>query len=452
MIVFLFAYDYIQLDDAYIFYTYAQNIAAGHGYTFNPGEHVSGVTSPLYTIILATTHALLPIISIPTLARIVGAISLLAIGIIAGDMISHISRSLAPLLFPILFIANPLLPNAIGMETYLVMALLIAALHSYSRQRYATTAIVLLFSIIGRPDALLFAGVLGIDYIVRARKLPPYVPSIIFTGGLIITALLHFGYFGTFVPTTLAAKIGQTSTGYWGGGLLFLRGLKNELAKTAGHYVFLLIACSGMGYTIWRRRDILIRPEISVLIIWSFAYIAVYGFILNPPAYAWYYTPLALVISLFAAILLGNIPKKVHLAVLVLAIIAAAGYIVYPKATADTGQKFTVYTTTAHWLNQTVPKGSSVAANEIGILGYHYTRGTIIDGLGLITPGVAEHAAHREFDWYIHAYEPDYLVFNDPPRRLLEDSVYEPWFQIQYKQVATIGTRQKSVGVYARRH
>ncbi len=40
-------------DDAYITFRYARNLISGLGYVFNPGEHVLGTTTPLYTLYLA---------------------------------------------------------------------------------------------------------------------------------------------------------------------------------------------------------------------------------------------------------------------------------------------------------------------------------------------------------------------------------------------------------------
>ena len=40
-------------EDALITLRYAENIAAGHGWVYNPGERVLGTTTPLFTILLA---------------------------------------------------------------------------------------------------------------------------------------------------------------------------------------------------------------------------------------------------------------------------------------------------------------------------------------------------------------------------------------------------------------
>src|SRR6266571_4156489 len=42
-----------QVDDAFIVYRYAANLAHGYGFVFNPGERVEGVTCFLWTLFLA---------------------------------------------------------------------------------------------------------------------------------------------------------------------------------------------------------------------------------------------------------------------------------------------------------------------------------------------------------------------------------------------------------------
>ncbi|HKC76642.1 MAG TPA: hypothetical protein VKF37_20935, partial [Chloroflexota bacterium] len=43
----------VPLDDAYIHFRFAQNLAAGHGFSFNPDHPVPGSTSPLWAVLLA---------------------------------------------------------------------------------------------------------------------------------------------------------------------------------------------------------------------------------------------------------------------------------------------------------------------------------------------------------------------------------------------------------------
>ena len=43
----------IALEDAFITFRYARNIAQGLGFVYNPGERVLGTTTPLQTLLLA---------------------------------------------------------------------------------------------------------------------------------------------------------------------------------------------------------------------------------------------------------------------------------------------------------------------------------------------------------------------------------------------------------------
>ncbi len=49
----------LPLDDAWIHIRFAMNLAAGHGFAFNPGEPLAGSTSPLWVVILAALRRLM---------------------------------------------------------------------------------------------------------------------------------------------------------------------------------------------------------------------------------------------------------------------------------------------------------------------------------------------------------------------------------------------------------
>jgi hypothetical protein len=63
------------VDDAYITYRYALNIAHGHGFVYNPGEFVLGTTTPLYTLLLAVTGWLTKSDSYPTISIVFNALA-----------------------------------------------------------------------------------------------------------------------------------------------------------------------------------------------------------------------------------------------------------------------------------------------------------------------------------------------------------------------------------------
>ncbi len=49
-----------QLDDAFIFYRYAENLAAGRGLVYNAGEYVYGATSITYAVLLGMLRTVIP--------------------------------------------------------------------------------------------------------------------------------------------------------------------------------------------------------------------------------------------------------------------------------------------------------------------------------------------------------------------------------------------------------
>ena len=77
---------------------------------------------------------------------------------------------------------------------------------------------------------------------------------------------------------------------------------------------------------------------------------------------------------------------------------------------------------------------------EIGVLRYYAQDMTLIDGLGLVTPDVIPHVAKREYDWYIRAYRPDYILVREPPRDPLELFTYTRWFHTAYRLVRVFDT------------
>src|SRR5438876_10996023 len=61
------------IDDAYITFRYARNLAEGLGLVYNPGEWVLGTTAPLWAVFLAGGYKL-GLTNLPWLATIVSAV------------------------------------------------------------------------------------------------------------------------------------------------------------------------------------------------------------------------------------------------------------------------------------------------------------------------------------------------------------------------------------------
>ena len=126
-------------DDAFITYRYARNLAQGEGFVYNPGEHVLGTTTPLYTLVLAGLS--LAGADIPAASVVVGGLGwagivllVYAIGAAAGEPMAGLAAAL--------WVAFDSLTGAtLGMETTLYVALCLLAFWLQTRGRAPAAAV-----------------------------------------------------------------------------------------------------------------------------------------------------------------------------------------------------------------------------------------------------------------------------------------------------------------------
>ena len=458
VLILTWCYWKVDTDDAYIFYTYARNIATGHGYVFNVGERILGTTSPLYSLTLAALYmGLRPlrIVTIPGIGHLVGAVGLWVAAFLGMRILRDTGLRTGALFYPLIFLASPLHRDAVGMETFLTVALVISAFYLYQRERLVGVAVVSGLAVLSRPDAIIVPVILFADYVLTRRKLPPWKCIAILVLILVAWAIFSAVYFGELLPHTLTAKVAQTRSGRWGTGFIFLRGLAELPWKVSA--IFTLAAL----YLLFVDRSWFRHRVVVLIFLSNLLYLIAYGLVLNPPAYGWYYSPLSAGMALAPALALDSLFGRLRsrswfnarAATVALVVVLSLAAVVRPIRTFKKGPsaKYEIYTKASAWLNDNAPDGSSLAANEIGVIGYCYRRGRIIDALGLVTPGVAEHVARGDYGWYLHEYRPDYLMFNDPPRPVLEAMVEEPWFREMYERATTISTARRAVAIYRKR-
>jgi hypothetical protein len=285
----------VDQDDAFIIYRYARNLAGGVGFVYNAGEHVLGVTSPLYTLVLAgLVFVLKPLglANLPALSKIVGAAGLFASLAIGARILGDAGFRRAGARFPLAFLAVTPVASATGMETFLAMALALGALRFRQRDKFAPAAACAALAALARPDQGLLFLLLFAEDLWRRRRMPPR--GALVSAGLILGgwALFSRFYFGSFLPNTLGAKLAQTASGRWGTGFIFLKGLTTLIRPPAwwlsGVSAILLVVDR-----IWRA-----DRTVALLLAWQVLHLAAYGLVLNPPPYGWYYAPVGLGVAL----------------------------------------------------------------------------------------------------------------------------------------------------------
>ena len=212
IIIIFISYWKVQQDDSYIFYNYAKNIALGNGYVFNIGEKVNATTSPLYSLVLALLYFItknFTSVTLPFLGHLIGAISLWLICFFSMRVLKKENYQNTYLIYPFIFLSIPLLRNAVGMETFLTLALIIITIYYYQKENYELTAFFSSFAILSRYDSVLIVTILFLDYLISKKKLIQLKSILIFVITLLPWFIFSYFYFDSLIPSSITVKISQ---------------------------------------------------------------------------------------------------------------------------------------------------------------------------------------------------------------------------------------------------
>ncbi|MCX7008448.1 MAG: hypothetical protein NTY53_14560 [Kiritimatiellaeota bacterium] len=207
-------------DDALISLRYAWNLAHGKGLVWNEGEHVEGITNPLWTIYAAVWATVTPRHLLPLVLQLTGILALLAQGCLLRRIAQRLWRDAgrkAPLwsdlVFFFLLSYYPLVYWSInGLEGCAVGAVLSLAILLYLTRRCYLSAAVVGMAFWLRPDALLVGGVLFgfalLDVLHKQLAWQRWLKSVGIVAACVITLfLLRWAYYGTLWPNTYYLKL-----------------------------------------------------------------------------------------------------------------------------------------------------------------------------------------------------------------------------------------------------
>jgi hypothetical protein len=415
------------VDDPYITYRYADNIASGNGYVYNLGEHVQSTTTPLFTLILAASGFVG--LNIPDFAYLLNALALLAFGVCCVGLVASV-KGLSPWLglgAVAMTYVNPVTHFSFGSEMPLLIALAWASWWAAAHHRWGIAALLAGLAAITRGDGVLVGIAVAVFFAAtQARSTPmrrwPWHAPAIFAAVVAPWYIFAWLYFGSPLPSTLGTKITQ---GAAEGAVSFFEGLGYVWTRSLGYEPLwwvpaLVLLAAGAVAMVWR------KPTLIPVWVWAALFIGGYS-LLNVPRYLWYYSPLMpvamLAVVLGGAVLLAlaaRYPLRRNDAIArgsmvaggLLAALVFGGYFLVADAKATLPQQrpwLEIYAEAGRWLDANTPPSASVGATEVGIIGFHSKR-RMIDFAGLIQPEVAEHAARLDNLWVIEEYRPDYIV------------------------------------------
>ncbi|HET6513442.1 MAG TPA: hypothetical protein VFH43_14720 [Candidatus Kapabacteria bacterium] len=378
----------VPLDDVFIHCRYAQNLLAGDGFVFNPGEQVSADTSPLWVFLIVigglfTSRLELVAIFLSMLCYLV-----IAPGVyrIARDLL-EIEEVWAALAGALAIISSRLIWSSMsGMETILaaLLALLIAeeharqALHGRIRIR---EGVLYGLGFLTRPELALLAALCAAHWIYISRKKEIDVSNASYAALTAIAIALPFLAFNlvtrgklvphsTFVQGHLAADPGY---------LLF------AIKILATHNVFLIVGIV-MAMALFR------KPEWQPALIFMLVLPVLQAFF--APQYRHhgrYLFPILPLVILFGVsgmrLRFGRLGMPWKIAICVVTILISAGDALrwislsaYSVRNINDQQ-----IAAAGWLYDFATDSTVVAVHDVGALAYLTDR-KLLDLTGLVTP------------------------------------------------------------------
>jgi len=400
----------ISLEDAYITFRYAGNIAQGNGFVYNAGERVLGTTTPLQAMFLAGLGIVFGPGHIPMIAAVLMPPFGIAAGLLAYASVIRLGIPRAGAAVGLLlFYLHPLVIRTSlgGMETPLVLFLMALSLHFLSKRQSVPATVTIALLALCRVDGLIWGSlVLGVTLLSNYRK--PLKQAAALGAVLIPWVVFAALYFGSPIPNSVLAK-GVVRPGREA--LLVDPVHFSRLSRwyisgtgfgTDDPLLPIWVVLMGLGaYAVWRKK----RFELLLLPVFPPVY-AVLMYLGRAPMYRWYLVPIIFCCVLLAGAGIGRILSWAASRKLdwkLRAAVVAAAALTIPMITSlardfprqvrhlrrfqenEVGLRRNV----GLWLRNNTPEDASVAMEAIGYQGYFSDR-RVIDMAGLVTPRVVQ--------------------------------------------------------------
>jgi len=489
------------IDDAFITYRYARNILSGNGFVFNPGVHIQGTTTPLYTLLLSFLGLFTGggNASFPKIALLVNAFadSLTAVLIWkSGRKMNSATAGTAAALF--WAIAPYSVTFSIGgLETSLYILLLTASVYFYIHNKSRLAAFSSSLGVVTRPDGILLSILLIVDLIQTLFKdnqnpsqsnwdrIKTILPEIIL---FCFPLFLWFGfawvYFGNPIPHSILAKsqayfLPQKSA--------FIRFLQHFATPFMGQHTFgTSWVIAGLVlypflFIIGARKGLKDTSRLWPWILYPWLYFSIFS-LANPLIFRWYLTPPLLPYIFFIFTGLENITRSIltklqqvpflstlaahqnmvtNLVIILPLILTLQGWTLKPdhgpQRPAPKMAWFKLeflYHEAAQVINEDVQQSTPdpphpnpvLAAADVGVLGY-YTELEILDLVGLNSHEALDYYPLEKSAYVSNYAVPEDLVLDKKPEYLVILEVYgrnnllkNPGFLNQYKMIHKIQT------------
>ena len=475
------------LDDSWIHLQFARNLAAGAGFSYNPGTPVAGSTAPLWTLLLGA-GAVVASASL-AMAKVIGAAATLAAALLTrrAALAWGARRDVALVAAIALVWMGPIAWGALsGMEVSLAALLVAAALLAHARDRLLISAACAALAVLARPEALLLVPLL-----VAARPLTLRRVAVFAAVTTIVVApavLFSLSTAGTPYPATAAAKVEGGLVGWLGGvhepaavtwiqrPTAFFKEWLVWLATTHWLLPVALVPALILG---WRRAGRALGLVELALIAHplGMALLAPYrGPSFQEGRYSIHLLPLAV---LAIAVAVGPPGQAVRpreradesttgsdraaqagpavgrgpwvLALAAAAWLAIAAVTLVPAATRyawGVQNINAMQVHLGHWVDARLPKTARIALNDIGAIAF-FSRREVIDLMGLVTPEIIPYRRRGETGVmeYISEMCPDYVIIFPQwfPRLAASTETLQPIYSVRLERNEVAGAPEMVV-------
>ncbi len=417
----------VPLDDAYIHYRFAENLARGRGFAFNPNEPTPGSTAPLWVLWLAagTWGGLGPIFT----SKMLGAIAFVTCVWLTARLAQQLTgNSMLALTVGVLAaLSGRMIWAALsGMETlaFTALTLLVFWRRLDHPLDWRTSAILGLAALLRPEGSLLFGGLL-LEAIVEAlrrtrslrqaawRGLMGVIPFATLIAPYVLFALITAG---SPLPNTFYANARELTSGQYL--VRYIRYLWDD------HAIVFMLAVWG-GWVSWQERRF---RRAWLVALWAMGFPIVSALVTpNLRHHGRYIIPL-----IPCYLLLGMVGLQAYLERTnhgrarragLLVVIAAVGVGLLDAwrwiqvYTADARDITQMHVAMGHWVQANVSRDATLALSDIGAIAYISDR-RILDLVGLVTPDLLSVVSGKSvglerdqavFD-YLARHRPEYVV------------------------------------------
>lgn len=208
-------------DDAYITFRFSHNIADGFWFQWNrDGIPIEGFSNPLWTLVVALLHAIIPTENIDSAVYFLSLLLLIAMAthIFYLSTLEFRLNPVFALLVVLLTLLHPIIWRSYfnGLETILQAFLLYFSFYIlvFKRKKSILFTTLLLLLILNRFEGIAYAIGFAVLYMFinffeqkkNIKKPEPYIPLISVLLFFIAYELLRYSIFGYFTPLSVAAK------------------------------------------------------------------------------------------------------------------------------------------------------------------------------------------------------------------------------------------------------